>query len=81
MPEAFHLRSVPSDELVDVLSIGLRYDGRKKVSHADVMMDRITADWLVKQLTISGFVLMKSAPASAPTTTTDVGRLSHERHD
>jgi hypothetical protein len=81
MTKAFHLRPVLSDELVDALSVGLGYDGRKKVIHADVMMARITADWLVKHLTISGFVVMKPAPASAPTTTAAVGRLSHERHD
>jgi len=48
--------------------VRLRYEGRKRVNHADDVMARITADRLVRHLTVSGFVLMKRPPATAPTT-------------
>ena len=38
------------------------------MSHADEMMARITAARLVQHLGVSGFVVMKGAPAAPPTT-------------
>jgi hypothetical protein len=66
MPDAPNLRPATPDEIA--LSFALRYQGRKRVNHADDMMARITADRLVKHLTASGFVLMKRPAATAPTT-------------
>jgi hypothetical protein len=44
------------------LSFAFRYDGRKRVHHADDMMARITAERPVQDLEASGFVLMKRPP-------------------
>jgi hypothetical protein len=66
MPDAPQLHPATLDEVADALSFALRYHGRKRVSHADDMMARITADRLVQHLTASGFVLMKSGPATPP---------------
>ena len=50
------------------LSFALRYQGRKRVHHADDVMARITAERLVQHAEGSGFVLMKEPPRGAPTT-------------
>jgi hypothetical protein len=50
------------------LSFALRYQGRKRVHHADDMMARITAERLVQHLEASGFVVTRGQPATAPTT-------------
>ena len=52
----------------EALSFALRYQGRKRVNHADDAMARITAERLVQHLEASGFVLMKGPPRGAPTT-------------
>ncbi len=51
-----------------MLSFALRYQGRKRVHHADDMKARITAERLVQHLEASGLVLMKGPPRVAPTT-------------
>jgi hypothetical protein len=68
MPDAPSLRPATADEIADALSFALRYQGRKRVYHADDMMARITAERLVQHLEASGFVLMKGPPRVAPTT-------------
>jgi hypothetical protein len=68
MPDTPQLRPATPDEIADALSFALRYQGRKRVHHADDMMARITADRLIQHLTASGFVVMKGQPAAAPTT-------------
>jgi hypothetical protein len=68
MPDTPSIRPATSDEIADALSFALRYQGRKRVHHADDMMARITADRLVQHLEASGFVLMKGPPRGAPTT-------------
>ena len=68
MSDTPHLRPATPDEIADALSFALRYQGRKRVNHADDMMARITADRLVQHLTASGFVLMKGPSAAAPST-------------
>jgi hypothetical protein len=62
------LRPATPDEIAQTLSFALRYDGRKRVHHADDMMAKITADRLVRHLEASGFVVMKRPPVAAPTT-------------
>ena len=64
MPETPPLRPASAEEISDSLAFALRYEGRKRVHHADDMMARITADRLVRHLERSGFVVMK-APAAA----------------
>ena len=71
MPETQNLRPATPDEIADALSFALRYQGRKRVNHADDMMARITADRLVHHLTASGFVLMKAGAAAAPSAVQD----------
>jgi hypothetical protein len=41
MPDTPHLRPATADEIADALSFALRYQGRKRVHHADDMMARI----------------------------------------
>jgi len=70
----YHARMTPprpasADEIVDALSFALRYDGRKRVHDAADVMARVTAERLVRHLQQSGFVIMKSPAAVAPTTT------------
>ena len=62
------LRPATQDEIADAVSFALRYDGRRRVHHADEIMARITAERLAKHLERSGFVLMKRPPAPDPTT-------------
>jgi hypothetical protein len=62
------LRPATADEIAESLCFALRYDGRKRVHHADEAMARITAARLVSHLERSGFVLMKRPEAAAPTT-------------
>ena len=62
------LRPATPAEIADSLSFALRYDGRRRVHHADDAMARITADRLVAHLERSGFVIMKRPDAPAPTT-------------
>jgi hypothetical protein len=59
------LHQATPEEIADALSFALRYDGRKRVLHADETMARITADRLVRHLKRSGFVIMKR-PAAGP---------------
>jgi hypothetical protein len=59
MPDTPHLRPATPDEIADALSFALRYQGRKRVHHADDMMAQITAERLIQHLTASGFVVMK----------------------
>ena len=54
MPNEPHLRPATPDEIATALSFALRYDGRKRVHHADDAMARITADRLVRHLERSG---------------------------
>jgi hypothetical protein len=41
MPETPNLRPASPDEIAEALSFALRYEGRKRVNHADTMMARI----------------------------------------
>ena len=59
MTDTAPLRPATPDELAETLAFALRYDGRKRVHHADNLMARIAADRLVKHLERSGFVVMK----------------------
>jgi hypothetical protein len=68
MPDEPHLRPATPDEIAETLSFALRYDGRKRVHHADDAMARITAERLVRHLERSGYVLMKKPPAAAHAT-------------
>jgi hypothetical protein len=63
------LRPASAEEIAQSLSFALRYDGRKRVRHADEAMARITAERLVQHLERSGYVLMKRPDAAAPSTT------------
>jgi hypothetical protein len=59
---------ISEDELIESLAFALRYDGRKRVHHADDMMARITAERLVRHLRGSGFTVVKAPDARPPTT-------------
>ncbi|HTB44544.1 MAG TPA: hypothetical protein VK741_13025 [Acetobacteraceae bacterium] len=68
MSDPDRLRPATADEIAQSLSFALRYEGRKRVHHADDVMARITADRLVRHLERSGFVVMKKPAAPDPTT-------------
>ena len=63
------LRPATAEEIAESLAFSLRFDGRKRVNHADAMMARIVAERLVRHLEASGFVLMKRPGAAAPSAT------------
>ena len=67
MSEDDKLRPATTEEIADSIAFALRYEGRKRVNHADEMMARITADRLVRHLQRSGFVVMRLPDAPAPT--------------
>ncbi|HET8997371.1 MAG TPA: hypothetical protein VFN42_11960 [Acetobacteraceae bacterium] len=60
------LRPAQPDEIAEALAFALRYEGRKRVHHADDVMARITAERLVRHLERCGFVLMRAPGAAAP---------------
>ena len=60
--------SIIDDELIESLAFALRYEGRKRVHHADDMMARITAERLVRHLRGSGFTVVRDPDARAPST-------------
>lgn len=54
-----NLRPATTAEIAESIAFALRYDGRKRVHHADEMMARITAERLVQHLRDAGFVVMR----------------------
>lgn len=66
--DKFKLRPASTEEVEQNLSVALRYDGRKRVHHADDAMARITAERLVQHLARAGFVLMRRPSLNAPST-------------
>ncbi len=62
------LRPATQEEIEQSLSFALRYDGRKRVRHADDAMARITAERLLAHLERSGYVILKKPGATAPST-------------
>lgn len=62
------LRPATAEEIAESLSFALRYDGRRRVHHADEAMARITAERLVRHLERSGYVLMRRPEGAAPST-------------
>jgi hypothetical protein len=67
MSEADRLQPATPEEIAQSIAFALRYDGRRRVYHADEMMARITAERLVRHLRASGFVVMRGPPAARPT--------------
>jgi hypothetical protein len=55
-----------AEEVIETLSVAVRFEGRKPVHHADAFMARIAAERLLEYLERAGFVLMKMPPAVAP---------------
>jgi hypothetical protein len=43
-------RFAAPDEVADALAYALRYEGNRRVHHADAVMARITADYLIRNL-------------------------------
>ena len=60
------LRPASPEEVEQSLAFALRWDGRRRVHHADEAMARITAERLLQHLERSGYVLMKRPDAAAP---------------
>jgi hypothetical protein len=55
------LRVASPEEIAEILSFALRYDGRRQVHDAAEVMARTTAERLVRHLQQSGFVIMNSS--------------------
>ena len=68
LPPATPLRPATPEEIAESLSFALRWDGRRRVHHADEAMARITAERLVRHLERSGYVLMKRPDGTVPST-------------
>ncbi len=62
------LRPASTEEIEQCLSFALRYDGRKRVRHADDAMARITAERLVQHLERSGYVILRKPAGAMPST-------------
>ena len=62
------LRPASAQEIEESLSFALRFDGRKRVRHADDVMARITAERLVQHLERSGYVILKKPGRTGPST-------------
>jgi hypothetical protein len=71
MPDTSEHRPASPDDVANALAFALRYEGRKRVNHADEMMARIMAERLVRHLAAAGFVVMK-APATPATITSNM---------
>jgi hypothetical protein len=69
MTDLGNLRPASADEIAESLAFSLRFEGRKRVHHADDMMARITAERLVRHLEQSGYVLMKRPEVPPPSST------------
>jgi hypothetical protein len=57
------LRPVDTEDLKFSIAFGLRFSGRKRIRHADDHMANIAADYLVKHLEASGYVILQKPPA------------------
>ena len=66
--DKLHLQAATTAELQETLSFALRFEGRKRVHHADDVMANITAERLVRHLERSGFILMRKPSVNAPST-------------
>jgi hypothetical protein len=62
------LRPADPTEVAEALAYALRYDGKRRVHHADDAMARITAERLIRHLEQAGFVVMRAPASPAPTT-------------
>ena len=65
MPDEVQLSPATPEDIVDALAFALRFEGRRRVYHAEDSMARITADRLVRYLEKSGFVAMKRPPRAS----------------
>ena len=63
MPDAPD-RLTPAEprDLADAIAFALRFEGRKRVHHADEYMAAIAAERVVRHLERAGFVVMKKPP-------------------
>ena len=63
MPDDDKLTPADPRDLADSIAFALRFDGRKRVHHADDYMARIAAERLVDYLARAGYVVMKRPPS------------------
>ena len=75
------LRPASQEEIERSLSFALRYDGCRRIRHADDAMARITAERLVRHLQDSGTMLMKRSDDAAPSTSGHTHPASGECSD
>jgi len=68
MTDASTLRAADPADVAGVLAFALQYDGRQRVRHADDLMARITAEYLIRHLAQAGFVVRREPSGAAPTT-------------
>ena len=58
------LKPADIEDLKFSIAFGLRFSGRKRIRHADEHMANIAADYLVKHLEASGYVILQKPPAA-----------------
>jgi hypothetical protein len=63
MPDSDKLKPVEPRDLADAIAFALRFEGRKRVHHADEYMAAIAAERVVRHLERAGFVVLKRPPA------------------
>jgi hypothetical protein len=56
------LKPADHDDLLFSIAHGLRVNGRKRIRHADDHMASIAADYLLRNLEASGYVIMRKPP-------------------
>ena len=60
------LKPATRESLIQTLAYGLRFEGRKRIHHADELMARIAAEKLADHLDRSNLVVMQKPSANAP---------------
>ena len=67
MPDDDQLSPVQRDDLLTAISYALRFDARgKSHNQSRELMANVTAEHLVRQLEMSGFVVMRKPPSAPP---------------
>jgi hypothetical protein len=64
MHEEKNLAPATTDDIMNTLMFGLRFDGKKRLHYGDEFMARLMAQHLIKHMELAGFVLMKKPPVT-----------------
>lgn len=59
------LKPATRESLIQTLAYGLRFEGRKRIHHADELMAQIAAEKLADHIDRANLVVMQKPPATA----------------